>query len=204
MKNKATAYKDVIKNGDILFFTGTVWTSFVIQLVDGGHSHVGMAHWVGSDLYVLHSASSSTIQGEGSFAGVQMTPLSVMWNIEMYTKMHIKRLHMTPQQYKVCKQTFLEWYGIPYDRNPICSWLCQTTPQTSINCIQLIVLMLSKANIVSPKMRINKLSYLCDSIHTEYKPSITPCGQFFVCIPNRDATQTQITQGKSLAKRWLM
>ena len=53
-------------------------------IVDGGASHVGMAHRHGA-VYLMHSVSAGAYQSEHTFAGVQLTNLAHVWNAQRYS-----------------------------------------------------------------------------------------------------------------------
>jgi hypothetical protein len=194
-----------IENGDLVFFNGTVFTSFVTQLVDGGTSHVGMAHKVGNDVFIMHSVSEHSFGGQNNFAGIQLTNLTLMWNVQMYNKMIVMRTRLTKNQYAKCKEKFLSLYGLPYDFNPVYSWFSLREPTNSYNCIQLMVAMLSHAGAISNvQLRLHSLKNLFEQTIVVTRYSKTTCGNIFACLKNREATDEERQQGKMLARSLLL
>lgn len=194
-----------IQSGDLVFFTGTVFTSFVTQLADGGTSHVGMAHRIGNDVYIMHSVSSHSMGGRNNFAGVQMTNLRLMWDVQMYKRLDIYRLNLSPKQYDICKHEFLSLFGTPYDKNPIYSWLRQLRRRKSMNCIHLVLYLLEacKASTKESSLRLSHLKKQGTFIKSFQKPVSVKFLTAFICQFNRDATIDEIASGKSNARNLL-
>lgn len=194
-----------IQSGDLIFFTGTVFTSFVTQLADGGISHVGMAHRIGNDVYIMHSVSSHSMGGRNNFAGVQITNLRLMWNVQLYKRIDIYRLDLTIKQYEICKHEFLSFFGTPYDRNPIYSWLRQLRRKKSMNCIHLVKHLLEscKASKKDSSLRLSQLKTHGTFINTYRKPVSVNFLTVFTCQSNRDATADEIASGKTNARSLL-
>lgn len=194
-----------IQSGDLIFFTGTVFTSFVTQLADGGTSHVGMAHRIGNDVYIMHSVSSHSMGGRSNFAGVQMTNLRLMWDVQMYKRLDIYRLNLSTIQYKICKHEFLSLFGTPYDRNPIYSWLRQLRRKESMNCIHLVLHLLEACKVSTKKfsLRLSHLKTHGVFMKTYKKPVSVKFSTAFICQSNRDATKDEIASGKSNARNLL-
>lgn len=195
-----------IQSGDLVFFIGTFLTSIVTQIADGGYCHVGMAHRVGSDVYVMHSVNGNTVdKDDQTFAGVQMTNLSLIWKVQKYTTIKIMRLNLSLSQYDICKRVFYEWYGRPYDRNPVASWLFSRYPQESINCIQLMVLMLSSANIGKPNMRLSSLFKLGTLVYRcDKEVQSQSVREFCSYQRGRDASPEEVAKSKLIVKKWLL
>ena len=191
-----------IESGDLIFFTGTVFTSFVTQLADGGTSHVGMAHRIGNDVYIMHSVSSHSMGGRNNFAGVQMTNLKLMWDVQMYKRLDIYRLNLTQKQYEICKHEFLSLFGTPYDKNPVYSWLRQLRHKKSMNCIHLVLHLLEacKANKKQFSLRLAHLKTQGTFIKSFQKPVSVNFITAFTCQSNRTATKDEIASGKSTAR----
>ena len=194
-----------IQSGDLIFFTGTVFTSFVTQLADGGMSHVGMAHRIGNDVYVMHSVSSHSMGGRNNFAGVQMTNLRLMWDVQMYKRLDIYRLNLTTKQYEICKHEFLSLFGTPYDKNPIYSWIRQIRCKKSMNCIHLVLYLLEacKASTKKISLRLSHLKKQGIFVKSFNKPVSVNFFTAFVCQSNRAATKDEIASGKSNARNLL-
>ena len=194
-----------IKSGDLIFFTGTVFTSFVTQLADGGMSHVGMAHRIGNDVYIMHSVSSHSMGGRNNFAGVQMTNLRLMWDVQMYKRLDVYRLHLTTKQYEICKHEFLSLFGTPYDRNPVYSWVRQLRRKKSMNCIHLVLHLLEacKARTKKFNLRLSHLKTHGTFVKSFNKPVSVNFLTAFICQSNRDATKEEIVTGKSNARNLL-
>lgn len=194
-----------IQSGDLVFFTGTVFTSFVTQLADGGTSHVGMAHRIGNDVYIMHSVSSHSMGGRNNFAGVQMTNLRLMWDVQMYKRLDIYRLNLTTKQYEICKHEFLSLFGTPYDKNPIYSWIRQIRRKKSMNCIHLVLHLLEacKARTQKFNLRLSHLKKQGTFVKSFNKPVHVNFSTAFICQSNRAATKDEIASGKSNARNLL-
>lgn len=196
-----------VQSGDLIFFRGSAFSSLVTALFDGGTSHIGMVHKRDGKLFVMHSASRSSVNGNKEFAGVQITSFDLLWKVHKYAKVEVRRIeNMDGKSYKACCEEFLEWYGTKYDASPVISWICLRRPEEKggINCIQLIAMMLSKAKLVGThRIRMKDMRRNSHHVSSISKRFDVTRNFWLPRFRNNQATQDEKKKGRATARRLL-